>query len=67
MNKYSDRNKALILLQDGTVFFGKALGVNGTAYGELCFNTGMTGYQEVFTDPSLIFWSIDGNHKCSYW
>ena len=52
MNKYSDRNKALILLQDGTVFFGKALGVNGTAYGELCFNTGMTGYQEIFTDPS---------------
>ena len=52
MNKYSNRNKALILLQDGTVFFGKALGVNGTAYGELCFNTGMTGYQEIFTDPS---------------
>ena len=46
------KNKALILLQDGTIFFGKALGVSGTAFGELCFNTGMTGYQEIFTDPS---------------
>ena len=46
------KNKALILLQDGTIFFGKALGVDGTAFGELCFNTGMTGYQEIFTDPS---------------
>ena len=52
MHDKSNRNKALILLQDGTIFFGKALGVNGTAYGELCFNTGMTGYQEIFTDPS---------------
>jgi len=52
MNEYSNRNKALILLQDGTVFFGKSLGVKGEAYGELCFNTGMTGYQEIFTDPS---------------
>ena len=52
MHDKSNRNKALILLQDGTIFFGKALGVNGTACGELCFNTGMTGYQEVFTDPS---------------
>ena len=52
MNQYSTRNKALILLQDGTIFFGKSLGVKGNAYGELCFNTGMTGYQEIFTDPS---------------
>ena len=52
MNEYSNRNKALIILQDGSIFFGKALGVEGTAYGELCFNTGMTGYQEIFTDPS---------------
>ena len=50
--KYSSRKKALIILQDGTIFFGKALGVDGTAFGELCFNTGMTGYQEIFTDPS---------------
>ena len=52
MMKYSSRKKALIILQDGTIFFGKALGVDGTAFGELCFNTGMTGYQEIFTDPS---------------
>jgi carbamoyl-phosphate synthase small subunit len=35
MNEYSSRNKALILLQDGTIFFGKSLGVKGNAYGEL--------------------------------
>ncbi len=52
MNDYSIRSKALILLQDGTIFYGKSLGVKGDAYGELCFNTGMTGYQEIFTDPS---------------
>ncbi|PUZ24866.1 carbamoyl phosphate synthase small subunit [Chitinophaga parva] len=43
---------AMLLLEDGTVFKGKAFGKIGTASGELCFNTGMTGYQEVFTDPS---------------
>jgi len=50
--KYIKRNKALILLADGTIFYGKAVGENGSAYGEVCFNTGMTGYQEIFTDPS---------------
>ena len=50
--KYQSRKKALILLSDGTIFFGKAVGGEGTAFGEVCFNTGMTGYQEVFTDPS---------------
>jgi carbamoyl-phosphate synthase small subunit len=44
--------KAYLLLEDGTYFIGKSYGVEGTAGGELCFNTGMTGYQEVFTDPS---------------
>lgn len=44
--------KALLLLEDGTVFEGTAFGAIGTATGEICFNTGMTGYQEVFTDPS---------------
>ncbi|MBL7811506.1 MAG: glutamine-hydrolyzing carbamoyl-phosphate synthase small subunit [Bacteroidetes bacterium] len=43
---------ALLVLQDGTVFRGKAIGKIGTTYGEICFNTGMTGYQEIFTDPS---------------
>jgi len=43
---------AILLLEDGTLFEGKAFGAIGTATGEICFNTGMTGYQEVFTDPS---------------
>ncbi|MFN8299707.1 MAG: glutamine-hydrolyzing carbamoyl-phosphate synthase small subunit [Chitinophagales bacterium] len=43
---------AVLVLQDGTVFHGKSLGKIGTTTGELCFNTGMTGYQEIFTDPS---------------
>jgi carbamoyl-phosphate synthase small subunit len=49
---YQQRKKALILLADGTVFYGKSVGIEGTASGEICFNTGMTGYQEIFTDPS---------------
>ncbi len=43
---------AVLILADGTVFHGTAFGKIGTATGEICFNTGMTGYQEVFTDPS---------------
>lgn len=50
--KYSKKKSAVLLLQDGTIFHGKANGIEGIATGELCFNTGMTGYQEVFTDPS---------------
>ena len=51
--KYHTKKKALILLADGTIFYGKAVGGReGTAVGEVCFNTGMTGYQEIFTDPS---------------
>ena len=52
MKNIKKLEKAFILLDDGTIFFGKALGVKGSAFGELCFNTGMTGYQEIFTDPS---------------
>lgn len=44
--------EAILLLEDGTVYTGKSLGRIGTSGGELCFNTGMTGYQEIFTDPS---------------
>lgn len=44
--------QAVLLLKDGTYFTGKAVGKIGTTTGEICFNTGMTGYQEVFTDPS---------------
>jgi carbamoyl-phosphate synthase small subunit len=43
---------AILLLEDGKVFNGRACGAIGTTTGELCFNTGMTGYQEIFTDPS---------------
>lgn len=43
---------AVLLLADGTVHHGQAFGAIGTTTGEICFNTGMTGYQEVFTDPS---------------
>jgi carbamoyl-phosphate synthase small subunit len=43
---------AILLLEDGKIFYGKAAGKIGTTTGEICFNTGMTGYQEVFTDPS---------------
>lgn len=50
----SDTNytPAVLLLEDGTVFHGRAAGKIGTTAGEICFNTGMTGYQEIFTDPS---------------
>ena len=50
--KYQQRKKALVLLADGTIFYGKSVGIEGTSTGEICFNTGMTGYQEIFTDPS---------------
>lgn len=50
--EYIERKKALLVLKDGTVFYGKSIGIEGTAFGEICFNTGMTGYQEIFTDPS---------------
>jgi carbamoyl-phosphate synthase small subunit len=50
--KYIKKKPAILLLEDGTIFHGKANGIDDIATGELCFNTGMTGYQEVFTDPS---------------
>lgn len=43
---------AVIVLADGQVFYGKGFGAEGTAIAELCFNTAMTGYQEIMTDPS---------------
>jgi carbamoyl-phosphate synthase small subunit len=44
--------QALIVLEDGRTFIGESFGAPGTAVGEICFNTSMTGYQEVLTDPS---------------
>ena len=52
MPENSGSPKAILLLEDGTYFEGKAAGRLGVATGEICFNTGMTGYQEIFTDPS---------------
>ena len=46
------RQRAMIALEDGRVFEGRSFGVAGTRVGEICFNTSMTGYQEVLTDPS---------------
>jgi carbamoyl-phosphate synthase small subunit len=47
-----EQKTAILVLEDGTTCYGKAFGAIGTTGGEICFNTGMTGYQEVFTDPS---------------
>ncbi len=47
-----ERNKAILALEDGTVFHGTAFGAATTRSGEACFNTSMTGYQEILTDPS---------------
>lgn len=44
--------QALIVLEDGRTFHGESFGADGTSVGEICFNTSMTGYQEVLTDPS---------------
>ena len=45
-------NNAILILSDGKTFKGKSCGKVGTTYGEIAFNTGMTGYQEIYTDPS---------------
>ena len=50
--QHTIKQKAILLLADGTIFHGKSIGIKGTTFGEVCFNTGMTGYQEIFTDPS---------------
>jgi carbamoyl-phosphate synthase small subunit len=50
----TEHNPAILMLADGTVFKGNATGKIGTTTGEIAFNTGMTGYQEVFTDPSYL-------------
>lgn len=52
MNLINHSVKAYLVLEDGTVCIGTSIGARGTTYGEICFNTGMTGYQEIFTDPS---------------
>jgi carbamoyl-phosphate synthase small subunit len=44
---------ALLALEDGRIFKGERFGAEGTQVGEVCFNTSMTGYQEVLTDPLI--------------
>lgn len=46
------KNNALLMLEDGTVFYGRSVGSNGVKVGEVVFNTAMSGYQEIITDPS---------------
>jgi len=48
----TDQNNCLLLLEDGSMFPGKGYGKFGDAFGELCFNTSITGYQEILSDPS---------------
>ncbi len=48
----NDTPTACLALADGTVFYGQGFGATGTSVAELCFNTAMTGYQEIMTDPS---------------
>ena len=50
--KYNKREKAVLVLEDGSVYEGYSVGKIGTTVGEICFNTGMGGYQEIYTDPS---------------
>ena len=50
--KINARKEAYLVLEDGTVMKGSAVGKIGTTTGEICFNTGMSGYQEIYTDPS---------------
>ena len=44
--------KAILALEDGAIYRGEGFGARATACGEVCFNTSMTGYQEILTDPS---------------
>ena len=60
------KHKATLLLADGTVFHGSLIGNPGTNGGEICFNTGMTGYQEIYTDSSYTGQVIVTTHIGNY-
>lgn len=68
MSKNFTQVPATLVLADGAVFKGRSLGKIGTTTGEICFNTGMTGYQEVFTDPSYFgqILIMTGDHIGNY-
>ncbi len=63
--------KAILVLEDGTILSGKGFGAAKTVFGELVFNTGMTGYQEALTDPSyngqilMMTYPLIGNYGCT--
>jgi carbamoyl-phosphate synthase small subunit len=54
MSKVESGHAALLVLEDGTAYWGTSVGTPGETFGEVVFNTGMTGYQEVLTDPSYL-------------
>ncbi len=56
---------AILVLEDGTQFHGRAIGAEGAAVGEVVFNTSMTGYQEIITDPSYSRQIV--THLSPYW
>ena len=51
-NKSQNFSTGILVFEDGTKFFGTGIGHEGSAVGEVCFNTSITGYQEIITDPS---------------
>ena len=51
-NKSHNFSTGILVFEDGTKFFGTGIGYEGSAVGEVCFNTSITGYQEIITDPS---------------
>ena len=51
-NNSHNFSTGILVFEDGTSFSGSGIGYEGVAVGEICFNTGMTGYQEIYTDPS---------------
>lgn len=61
--KYIKKSPAKLLLEDGTLYTGVSVGKKGTTGGEICFNTGMTGYQEIYTDPSYFGQIIINTHS----
>ena len=50
--KINNSEDAVLILENGDIYYGKSIGVRGFSIGELCFNTAMTGYQEAISDPS---------------
>lgn len=50
--KINNSEDAVLILENGDIYYGKSIGIRGFSIGELCFNTAMTGYQEAISDPS---------------